>query len=79
MSSWTESICYLGSIVAVCLQARRQLPDLKYKPTQGPMRTMMDISKMCVLTPEGDYYCVAIPDENYVYMVYTTNNGKLTV
>ena len=36
----------------------------------------MQINKMCIFTPEGDYYCVAAMDEDYEYMVYTTKDGE---
>ena len=59
------------------LQAKKKLPDLKYKPTQNPLRTALEMSKMAFLTPEGDYYCVAVADGDYQYMVYSTKDGEL--
>ena len=59
------------------MQAKKKLPDLKYKPTQNPLRTALEMSKMAFLTPEGDYYCVAVADGDYQYMVYSTKDGEL--
>ena len=40
------------------------------------MRTALETNKMAALTPEGDYFCVAVMDENYEYMIYSTKDGK---
>ena len=59
------------------LQAKKKLADLTYRPTVNPMRTVLETSKMAALTPEGDYFCVAIKDDNYDFLIYSTKHGKI--
>ena len=58
------------------MQAKKKLPELTFRPTVNPMRTSLKTNHLAELTPEGDYFCVGVMDENYEYMIYTTKDGK---